>query len=250
MRGSGSSEINKRGALLSVDPPDAKDLCHRSSEIKDLVTASESSEGSNVTNIFKERKPCPPVEFPVTACHAMRGSGSSEINKQGVMEGRTFRQTTSGPKRIEITNRGFQHLFKGNKTTSSQRVLAAHRATINHGAPQNYFAKKRDRQKRARINKLQQVMPSPAHALDMEQLGGKPLFFSGTSKKNITGLSPDDVVLSAVKDMKVIDTLDGARMESPNGDLVFVLVPRRAAIRKHTHVNRTFRSLHALQKAV
>jgi hypothetical protein len=244
MRGSGSSEINERGALLSADLPGATDLYHRPSEIKDLITE------------LRRYDPPLSVEFPVTACHAKRGSGSSEINvmERGVSlstdcDDWTLRQNTSAINRIEIANRGFQHLFKGNKTTSSQRVLAAHRATVKHGAPGKYFAKRRGRQKRAKINKLQQVMPSPAHALDMEQWGGKPLFFSGTSQRTIHSLSPDDVVLSAIDDMKVIDTMEGARMESANGDIVFVLVPRRAAIKKHTHLNRTFQSLHALKKA-
>jgi hypothetical protein len=83
----------------------------------------------------------------------------------------------------------------------------------------------------------------------MEQWSGKPLFFSGTSERTIPNVPPDGIVLSAVRDMKVIDTVEGARMDSASGDNVFVLVPRGAAIRKQTHLDRTFQSLRALDRA-
>jgi hypothetical protein len=40
--------------------------------------------------------------------------------------------------------KGFQHLYKSTKTTSSGRVLASHKATIKHGLPRNDHARRRD----------------------------------------------------------------------------------------------------------
>jgi hypothetical protein len=48
----------------------------------------------------------------------------------------------------------------------------------------------------------------------MKHWSGKPLFFSGTSQRTIPNLSPDSVVLSAITDMRVIDTVEGAWMDS------------------------------------
>jgi hypothetical protein len=92
------------------------------------------------------------VEFTVTACHAMRGSGSSEINIEvkdalpveefGVM---AFHQNRGG-------KRGFQHLPKSTKINSSLRVLAANKGTTKYGAPRNFFLEK-TWSKKARQNK-------------------------------------------------------------------------------------------------
>jgi hypothetical protein len=74
MRGSGSTEINiiEGGAIPAV-------------AMDDDVSA-ELRIGSDIieSNVTEVRSSVPPVEFKVTACHAMRGSGSTEIN---VMEG-------------------------------------------------------------------------------------------------------------------------------------------------------------------
>ncbi len=53
-------------------------------------------------------------------------------------------------------------------------------------------------------------------------------------------------VLSAIENLKVIDTVLGARLESEVGDTVFTLIPREYAIEKLTHVNKSLRSLYAL----
>jgi hypothetical protein len=50
-------------------------------------------------------------------------------------------------------------------------------------------------------------------------------------------------------DMRVVDTVLGARMNSDSEDTVFVLIPRKMAIAKLSHVNKTLQSLRALDKA-
>ncbi|KAI2495244.1 hypothetical protein MHU86_19298 [Fragilaria crotonensis] len=52
-----------------------------------------------------------------------------------------------------------------------------------------------------------------------------------------------------MEDLKVIDTIFGARMESAAGDTVFTLIPRHDAIHKMTHVKKTIASLYALDDA-
>jgi hypothetical protein len=46
-----------------------------------------------------------------------------------------------------------------------------------------------------------------------------------------------------------VDKVSGARMDSESGDNLFVLIPRKLAITKLSHVNRMLQSLHALNKA-
>jgi hypothetical protein len=56
-------------------------------------------------------------------------------------------------------------------------------------------------------------------------------------------------VLSAVEDVKVVDTVSGARLTLTNGDTVFTLIPRHDAIKKLSHVKKTITSLYALEDA-
>ena len=75
---------------------------------------------------------------------------------------------------------------------------------------------------------------------------GSPIFFSGTKDKAMKNLPRNAHVLSAIDNLKVVDTVIGARLESECGDTVFTLIPREYAIEKLTHVNKTLRSLYAL----
>ena len=59
---------------------------------------------------------------------------------------------------------------------------------------------------------------------------------------------PNARILSAIKDLQVIDTVSGARMETASGDTVFLLIPRHDSIHKMTHVKKTLTSLYALDK--
>ena len=57
------------------------------------------------------------------------------------------------------------------------------------------------------------------------------------------------MVKSAIEDMRVVDTVDGAWMEVSNEESIFVLVPRRDAIEQLKNVNTTLLSMSALDKA-
>ena len=47
-----------------------------------------------------------------------------------------------------VQMKGFQHLYKSTKTTSSGRVLASHKATTKHGFLRNDHARRNDRKKK------------------------------------------------------------------------------------------------------
>jgi hypothetical protein len=63
----------------------------------------------------------------------------------------------------------------------------------------------------------------------------------------------DGHMLSAINNLKVIDTVSGARLKLPNGlpngDTVFTLIPRRYVIEKLNKVNLTIEALYALEDA-
>jgi hypothetical protein len=46
-----------------------------------------------------------------------------------------------------VQMKGFQHLYKSTKTTSSGRVLASHKATRKYGLPQNDNARRNNKKK-------------------------------------------------------------------------------------------------------
>jgi hypothetical protein len=149
-----------------------------------------------------------------------------------------------------VQMKGFQHLYKSTKTTSSGRVLASHKATTKHGFPRNDHARRNDRKKNRKIRDLQKVKPSPQHMMNMSNDAiSTPIFFSGTSKREVPNQVSNSIVKSAIEDMRVVDTVDGARMEVSNEESIFVLVPRRAAIEQLKNVNTTLLSMSALDKA-
>jgi hypothetical protein len=169
------------------------------------------------------------VEFEVTASHDMivHGSSSAEIN---------------------IPKRGFQHVYKSTKTTSSQRVHAAYKATVKNGTPRSKHATRCDKMKMRKLDSLKEVSSSPAHSLDKIFLSSRPVFYSGTANRILPNPIPNGHMLSAMEDLQVIDTVSGARMETASGDTVFVLIPRHDSIYKMTHVRKTLTSLYALDK--
>ena len=77
----------------------------------------------------------------------------------------------------------------------------------------------------------------------------KPVFFSGTSKREVPNQDNISIVKSAIMDMRVVDTVDGARMDVGRDENIFVLIPRRAAIKQLKNVNTTLLSMSALDKA-
>jgi hypothetical protein len=77
-----------------------------------------------------------------------------------------------------------------------------------------------------KLTSLAQIAPLPGHMVDMEDLKGKPLFFSGTVNQFIPNNPvPNSKTLSVVCDLKVVNTRNGACMVSESGDTIFVLVP-------------------------
>ena len=50
--------------------------------------------------------------------------------------------------------KGYQHLYKSTKTTSSGRVFASHKATTKHGFPRNDNARRNDRKKNKKIRQM------------------------------------------------------------------------------------------------
>ena len=149
-----------------------------------------------------------------------------------------------------VQMKGFQHLYKSTKTISSGRVLASHKATTKHGFPRNDHARRNDRKKNRKIRDLQKVKPSPQHMMNMSNDAiSTPVFFSGTSKREVPNQVSNSIVKSAIEDMRVVDTVDGARMEVSNEESIFVLVPRRAAIEQLKKVNTTLLSMRALDNA-
>jgi hypothetical protein len=78
----------------------------------------------------------------------------------------------------------------------------------------------------------------------------KPVFFSGTSKSEVPNQVNNSIVKSAITDMRVVDTVDCARMDVGREENIFVLIPRRAAIKQLLkNVNTTLLSMSALNKA-
>jgi hypothetical protein len=117
--------------------------------------------GTNHVINVTEQKALSPDVFTVTACHALRGSGSSEINvtERGIIlpmdcNDTVMHQRVSAITQNHISKQGFQHLYKSTKTMSSLRVLAAHKGTIKHGAPRNFFLKKTWSKKARQNNQL------------------------------------------------------------------------------------------------
>jgi len=195
----------------------------------------------------------PPVESMVTAyhaeskvtdCHAMRGTRSSGDD---IREGDAILAAAMDD---EDFLKGFQHLYKSTKTTSSLRVLAAHKATKKYGVARNYYARRRDRKKNTKTHDVEKVKPSPQNMMNMRNdPSSKVVFFSGTSERKVPNQVNNSIVRSAITDMRVVDTVDGARMDLAPEENIFVLIPRKAAIKFMSNVNKTLLSMSALNKA-
>ena len=124
----------------------------------------------------------------------------------------------------------------------------AYKATLMNGTPRSKLAMRRDKVKRKKINSLQEVLPSPVHSQVKIFLSTRPVFYSGTANRVLPNPIPNAVMLSAIQDLQVINTVSGARMQSASGDTVFILIPRNDSINKMTHVLKTITSLYALDK--
>jgi hypothetical protein len=88
------------------------------------------------------------------------------------------------------------------------------------------------------------------HAIQMgDENTSKPVFFSGMLRWMVPNNPLNCIVYSAISDMKVVDTVEGAQMESDSRDTVFILIPRKQAIAKLSHVNKMLQLLHSLNNA-
>ena len=68
------------------------------------------------------------------------------------------------------------------------------------------------------------------------------MFYSGTPRRSLPNPIDKGIMLSAMEDLQVIETIFGARMESAGGGTVFTLIPRHDAIHKMTHVKKELNS--------
>jgi hypothetical protein len=108
---------------------------------------------------------------------------------------------------------GCCHHFKSKNTTSSQQTRVAHTATVVCGEPRKTQQTRRDGQKQMKLASLPRLVPSPEHMVGKEDLKGKPLFFSGTVNQFVLNNPvPNSKTLSAVCDLKVVNTHNGAHM--------------------------------------
>ena len=99
---------------------------------------------------------------------------------------------------------------------------AAYKATLMNGTPRSKLAMRRDKVKRKKINSLQEVLPSPVHSQVKIFLSTRPVFYSGTANRVLPNPIPNAVMLSAIQDLQVINTVSGARMVLASGDTVFI----------------------------
>lgn len=179
-----------------------------------------------------------------------RRSRRSNIKLETIKKRSTVVKIDSSASSNEIMGkRGYQHLYKSSKAPSSKKVREAYNASLKNENKKNKKAAKREYKKQKKIGKLTLVKASPVHCICPLLLkSGTPIFFSGTRDKVIENLKLHRKahVLSAVENLKVVDTVLGARLESEGGDTVFTLIPRQYAIEKLTHVHETLRSLYAL----
>ena len=72
---------------------------------------------------------------------------------------------------------------------------------------------------------LKEVLCSPKHSMDRNILESTLVFFSGTGIRSIQNHMLESIVYSATKDLQVIDTTEGAKLELTNTDTVFILIP-------------------------
>ncbi|KAI2506781.1 hypothetical protein MHU86_7676 [Fragilaria crotonensis] len=188
-------------------------------------------------------------------CDSGHSNSSSNLDVTKRMMRSTVVQNDTTSENIGKTGkRGFQHVYKSRKK-SSITTQEAYKKAIENGKPKSVYAKKRNYLKKKRLlDSLMQVSPSHEHSLGKALLQNscKPLFFSGADMENSTRLRKcigDAHMLFAINDLKVIDTMSGARLILPSGDNVFTLIPRPYVVEKLTRVNQTIEALHALEDA-
>jgi ferredoxin-fold anticodon binding domain-containing protein len=96
---------------------------------------------------------------------------------------------------------------------------------MTSGAPSNRNGKKRYAKKRKKMDTLQLVSSSEMHSIERTLLKSTKVFFSGTTKTTLQNTITNSLTLSAIVDLEVVDTKEGARIELMNQDTVFTLIP-------------------------
>jgi hypothetical protein len=196
-----------------------------------------------IATIMEKKRDVHPVKSEVTASH-VHGRRCTGIEQTNILS-----SICDGCK-DKTTKRGFQHLYRSKTTTTSLRVHAAFiesMKTMTSGAP-SCHGRRRYYKKRKKIEALQVVSCSDTHSLERTLLQSTNVFFSGTTIPTLQTSIANSLNLSAVTDLKVVDSKDGARIELSNGDTVFTLIPRWEAICGLTNVNNTLAALYALEK--
>ena len=180
MRGTRSSgdDIREGDAILEVAMDDDEDLYAGRRKRGDIIDSSDVTEGIPSLSPVEFMETAYHADSKVTDCHAMRGTRSSgddiregdailEVAMDDDEDWYAGCRTRGIPSLPKVELKGFQHLFKSTKTTSSLRVLAAHKATKKHGVPRNYYARRRDRKKNTKIHDVEKVKPSPENMMNM-----------------------------------------------------------------------------------
>jgi hypothetical protein len=88
-----------------------------------------------------------------------------------------------------------------------------------------------------------------ANVSDGDRSGCYPINPKVEAEVTAKNHSLQSIIYSATKDLHVIDTTEGAKLELTNTDTIFILIPRNDAIQKLTHVHKTLESLYALDHA-
>jgi hypothetical protein len=167
----------------------------------DSIIDSNVTEGIPSLHPVESKVTAYHAKSKVTACNAMRATRSARNN---IREGGAILEVamdddddyfskechiwadsiksyvTEGiPHLPPVELKGFQHLYKSTKATSSLRVLASHKATIKHGSfARNDHARRRDQKKNRKIHDIEKVKPSPRNMMNMRNdPSSKPIFF-------------------------------------------------------------------------
>ena len=236
--GSSSSEISGNRNMIR------RRVVKKVTASHDIVHDDVHGSSSTAIDMMTNMMPTSVVKKDTASQDIACNSSSTDINATT----RIMMPISSSTTDLNFPKRGFQHVYKSTSTNSSRRVYAAYQASVLCGTPQTKVAMRRDKLKMKKIGSLKEVSPSPLHSQQRTFLSTRPVFYSGTRSRILPNPIPNGIMLSAMEDLRVIDTTSGARMESATGDTVFILIPRHDAINKMTHVKTTVASLHALDK--
>jgi hypothetical protein len=98
---------------------------------------------------------------------------------------------------------------------------------------------------------VEKVIPSPQKQMNMRyDTRRRAVSFSGTSERKVPNQVNNSIIKSAIRtNMRVVDTVEGAWMDLAPDENIFLLIPRKAAIKKLSNANKTLESMIALNKA-